>query len=352
MRSAGLIYGEDAHYLDHLGVLCKILGIPLIVTDEKIEQSAKKYYPNLSVLKYDPLETAKIILDFQLIFTCLPRPLFNEIFYLQQALLNQRVRTIWIPHGNSDKGRKSPYMEALQSEEIALVYGKQMIDFLEEKEVLSKLKRFVTMGNFRYRFYQRNRAFYSALVKKEILCFLKSNPKKIILYAPTWQDQEQSSSFLSASPILLENLPKDYALIVKPHPNLLKQQGELIQKLSLQYKSPNILFLNDFPPIYPLLAHIDIYIGDMSSIGYDFLAFNRPLFFLNESRRDCTQDLGFYLARCGTVIEKEEYATIYEKIKKSFIKNTQKEIYEYAFGKPKSFKTLKNEIEEAARSSH
>ncbi|HSX12040.1 MAG TPA: CDP-glycerol glycerophosphotransferase family protein, partial [Rhabdochlamydiaceae bacterium] len=287
-----------------------------------------------------------------LIFSCLPRPLFDEIFYFQQTILGKKVQTIWLPHGNSDKGRNSPFMEALQTEECALVYGMQMIDFFQEKQVLDKLKAFVSIGNFRFHFYQKNRAFYADLVQKEVLSFFKKRPQKIILYAPTWQDQENSSSFSSACPVLLEKLPEEFALIVKPHPHLLKQQSDFLHLLQAHYqKKSNILFLNEFPPIHPLLAYVDIYIGDMSSIGYDFLAFHRPLFFLNENRKDCAQDKSFYLAQCGEVIEKEDYATIYKRIKTASLekRERQKEIYHYAFGKPKSFKTVKKEIFDAAR---
>src|SRR5438105_1920604 len=43
----------------------------------------------------------------------------------------------------------------------------------------------------------------------------------------------------------------------------------------------NLLFITDFPLIYPLLAKTDIYLGDVSSIGYDFLFFQKPMFFFN-----------------------------------------------------------------------
>ncbi len=352
MKSAGLIYGDDSHYLDHLGTLCAILAIPLIVTDEKIKQIATKYYPKLSVIQCLPEE---IIDHYRLIFTCLPRPLFDEIFFLQQQLLNKFLHTIWVPHGNSDKGRNSLFMEALKNEKNLLVYGKQMVDFLAQKQVLDRLKTVVLTGNFRYRFYKQNCAFYKKLVQEEILSFFKTRPQKILLYAPTWQDQEGSSSYLSASSLLLEKLPNHYALIVKPHPNLLKQQADLIEGQKAYYKErSNILFLDDFPPVYPLLDAADVYIGDMSSIGYDFLAFRRPLFFLNENRRDCDSDLSFYLAQSGVVIEKEEYAAIYDKIERSSVNKSrvQEQMYEYAFGKPKSFKALKQDIQKAARSCH
>lgn len=350
MRLAGLIYGPDHHHLDHVAILCKILDCPLVVTDPEIAKAGAKYYPNLNIIHYEPLEAPlKITQEFDLLFSCLPRPLIDELFFLPQALHGKKIRTIWMPHGNSDKGKNSLFMEALQNEEMVLVYGNKMLDFLKDKQ-LSKPS--IMMGNFRYLFYKENHAFYAPIVKKELLKLLKAKTEKILLYAPTWQDQEKSSSFFSACPLLLKTLPEEFSLIIKPHPNLFLQYGELLEALIQDYGHlPNVLFLKDFPPIYPLLDHVDVYIGDMSSIGYDFLTFDRPLFFLNENRKDVLADPGFYLARCGDVVEKEEYGALYAKIKKSLPeekKQIRKEVYEYTFGLSKNLATLKNEIERAA----
>lgn len=348
MKIAGLIFQTDIHHLDHIAPLCKILDAPLIVTEDLLSESALKYYPNLDIHHYPPLEAPEaLVQNFDLIVSCYPRQLFDEFCFLPQALLNKKVATVWVPHGNSDKGRNHPFMEALQNETLALVYGKQMATFLKEKDVFAKT---VSIGNFRYHFYREHQAFYLPLIEKEIFSKLKRG-KKTILYAPTWQDSENSSSFASACPLLLKNLPPDYNLIVKPHPHLFQQQKGLLEELIMRFGDrPNILFLNHFPPIYPLLDHIDIYIGDMSSIGYDFIRFNRPLFFLNENRRDAENDLGFFLAKCGHIVEKEEYETIFlkiekhEKLSKEMVK-IQKQMVKYTFSTLKNLSTLKETLE-------
>src|SRR6267154_2464648 len=126
---AGLIYGPELHHLDHLAPLCCVMNIPLIVTEEKIAEFAKRYYPDLVVVLSDYMSVPQYLVShFDIIFYSMPRDLFDEIFFLTQKLSQKRIHTVWCPHGNSDKGNSIFYMEALKKEEAALVYGKQMID--------------------------------------------------------------------------------------------------------------------------------------------------------------------------------------------------------------------------------
>jgi len=183
-------------------------------------------------------------------------------------------------------------MEGLKEEERLLVYGKRMRHFLQAKGVDIPT---IPIGNYRLEYYERHRDFYDALLPK--------HSKTTLLYAPTWQDQERSSSFEYACSHLLEKLPEDFHLIIKPHPHLKLQYPELIEKIK-----PHLL--DAFPPIYALLNRVDLYIGDMSSIGYDFLAFNRPFILLNPHRRDHS------IATCGVTLIPEEYPAIYTHINK------------------------------------
>lgn len=345
-QSAGLIYGPELHHLDHLGPLCSFMGIPLIVTEEKIFALAKRYYPNLNAILFDYLAIAEYLVShFDAVFYSMPRDLFDEVFFFAQKLLQKRIRAIWCPHGNSDKGASVFYFEALKKEEAALVYGKQMIDFLNRKEVFKQLKGSVITGNFRHQYYLQNQAFYDQLAEKEILAKLPSS-KRTLLYSPTWQDYEKSSSFFDATIPLIETLHEDNNLIVKLHPNSLLQNEFLVEELIRKYEDKsNVLFLTEFTPIYSLLAHVDVYIGDMSSIGYDFLYFNKPMFFLNQNSREKT-----YLFRCGIEIKPEQYKNIHGIIADYFLyelrsfTEVRKEVYEYAFGHPKPLEKLKNEI--------
>ena len=350
-RAAGLIYGPESHHLDHLAPLCEILEIPLIVTEESIALAADRYYPNLEVISSDYLGVGQdLVSDFEIIFYSMPRILFDEAFFFAQKMAQKKIHTIWIPHGNSDKGNNIPYMEALHREEAALVYGEQMIEFFKRKGVFNQLKNHVVTGNFRYAYYLQNKGFYDALAEREVFRRLPES-EKTLLYAPTWQDYEKSSSFFDATTPLIENLPSNWNLIIKLHPNLLLQEEFKIDAFIQKYEGhPRVLFLTDFPPIYPLLNQIDIYIGDMSSIGYDFLSFDRPLFFLNQNARDPSTDLGLYLFRCGVEIPPEKYGQIHQVIQhflqfevRDFSKIRQ-EVYNHAFSLPKDLKTLRQEI--------
>lgn len=350
-KAAGLLYGPALYHLDHLAVVCLLMEIPLIVTEKEIEELARRYYPHLEVEyhNYIPLPEY-LVKTYDIIFYCIPRDTFDEIFFFAQKLLQKKIHTIWCPHGNSDKGHTIFFMEALKKETIALLYGKKMVDFLIRKHVYEQLKAHVLTGNLRYVFYKREKEFYDRIVAKEVTGKMTKG-EKILLYAPTWQDYEHSSSFFDACPLLIEKLPKEYNLIVKLHPNLLLREGIKTEEILWRYEDrPNVLFLKEFPPVYPLLDLVDIYIGDMSSIGYDFLAFNKPLFFLNQNQRDPQTDPGLYLYRCGTEIRPEEYKNIYTIIERHLptdaadFSSPRKETYEYTFGKEKNWSVLREQI--------
>jgi teichoic acid glycerol-phosphate primase len=347
MRAVGLLYGPEEHHLDHLAVVCLLMQIPLIVTEEEISSLAKKYYPGLNVLYHHYSDVSEhIVANYELIFSTLPKILIEEIFFFSQRLLNKRIHSIWCPHGNSDKGYRAPFMEGLQKEEIALAYGQKMLHFMQLKTVFDQLKALIFTGNFRYTFYKKERDFYQNSLLRELNL---PETKKTLLYAPTWQDSEQNSSFFSATPLLIELLPEDYSLIIKPHPHL--YEIPRTESWMLKYEDhPRVRFLKSFPPVYPLLDKCDIYIGDMSSIGYDFLTFNKPMFFLNESERDVKNDPGLYLYRCGVEILPKHYSDLYKLIdyhlpadKDDFSKIRQ-QVYDYTFGKEKDWQALRLEI--------
>ncbi len=172
-----------------------------------------------------------------------------------------------------------------------------------------------------------------------------------MLYAPTWQDYEKSSSFMDAIEPLIETLPTNHNLIVKLHPNLLLQEELKMDRILQKYEDlKNVLFLTEFPAIYPLLNLSDVYIGDMSSIGYDFLEFNRPMFFLNQHSRNPQVDHGLYLFRCGMEIHPDQYSDIHGVIDRYFqfelrdFSSIRNEVKTYAFGHCKPLDELKNEI--------
>ena len=337
IHAAGLIYGPQEHHLDHIAPIAILMNVPLIVTEPHLEDLANKYYPQLVTFCFDYVELGKVVVqEYEVIFSSLPQDLFNQIFFVAENLFKKKLLSIWCPHGNSDKGHASFFMEGLNKEKIALVYGQKMIDFLIEKKAYSQLYATIIIGNYRYAHYQACAPFYDRLVEEEVATKLRQN-SPTILYAPTWDDAENSSSQSKALQPLIENLPDHWNLIVKPHPNTMQK----ILHLDDSIQKENLLILKDFPPIYPLLKYVDVYLGDLSSIGYDFLTFQKPMFFLNSSRRDQKQDKGLYLYQCGTVIEPEDFSRFFSIIEKTPAKSFQKiqdEVYSYVFGKGENTK--------------
>src|SRR5690606_38510599 len=101
-----------------------------------------------------------------------------------------------------------------------------------------------------------------------------------------------------------------------------------------------IHFVDGFPLIYPLLKQVDFYLGDYSSIGYDFLYFDRPLFFLGALKQTPLQ-------ACGLTIKN---SPIYETIKNASdtpYREKRKALYQHVYGDRKPLSELKQAIEYA-----
>lgn len=287
MRSVAIHTGPPS-YLDHLGVLASLLDIPLIVTEENTLKAAKTFYPMINCSWMDLRELSLDFLASQFDVIYMSSHQWSwELLPLIELLYGKKMRMVYCPHGNSDKGHSQTDHFR---KDIVLAYGSHMIDLLTQTGATKQITQLVTVGNFRYAFYQKNAPFYHQLLNDR---WKKRRPT--LLYAPTWDDGENPTSFFKLCFSLVESTLPYFDLVIKLHPFLEEQNPsqtwEIIEKLSTV---PGVHFLNDFPSIYPILNNCDGYIGDASSIGYDFLAFDRPLFFLTEGRgpiRECGQTI-------------------------------------------------------------
>ncbi|HUD01103.1 MAG TPA: CDP-glycerol glycerophosphotransferase family protein, partial [Rhabdochlamydiaceae bacterium] len=102
-----------------------------------------------------------------------------------------------------------------------------------------------------------------------------------------------------------------------------------------------IVFLSDFPCIYPILNASDGYLGDFSSIGYDFLAINKPLFFLDSH-------FGA-LYKCGLQLNLDEHLgkSILQHAERPCFKKLQEETYQYVFGETRDSEMILKDLKEA-----
>ena len=319
--------GDDTiHHLDHLAPIAFAMKSPLIHDTERLHHALKRYYPQVSPLLI-PLQQ-DIITHLALHCDCIFYSNANYRKNLEPliAMLYQKQPQFWYcPHGNSDKPL-SHY--ALQDR--ALIYGNQMKRRLIQEGYANHLKACIPIGNLRAAFYQKHRDFYDSLVEKEILSrFAKKRP--LYFYAPTWRDWEETSSFPNIANALIEQLPDTINLIVKLHPWLERDLPHLVYSLEERYKNrSNLIILSNYPLVLPILKRVDLYIGDASSIGYDFLLYNRPMFFIQPTEKS------FPLSQCGIVIPKESYDSLFSFIaihidKQKLFKKTRTALYNDAF---------------------
>jgi hypothetical protein len=348
-RAAGVMTGPATH-LDHLGVLCARLELPLIVTEEHACDLAREYYPGLSILFKEPGELTlddlakryDLLLGSGRFWACDLLPLF-------QLLYHKRMRLAFCPHGNSDKGHTTP-PDALQCpQDIALVYGEHMVDLLKRTGAYPAISQVIRTGNYRLPYYRTHHAFYDDLVQERLLSRLAPH-RATILYAPTWPDRENPTSLFTAIRPLIEELTPDYNLIIKVHPLLEERYPAHLYHIEACYdQTPGLLFLRDFPPIYPLLARCAFYLGDYSSIGYDFLAFDRPLFFIHSGAH------APYLQRCGMRIPLEELPRVRTFLAVHATENQERyaaarrDAYRYAFGEEVEVESYRNALASAIR---
>jgi hypothetical protein len=318
-KSAAFLYGVDFQYLDHILPLADLLSIPLILTNEYIHSLARDFYPKTNLKLYSPLSFSEsIVKDYDVIFTCFPKKLIAPLFFFDEHKLRKKLLSIWLPHGNSDKDN----LAGLIDEKIVLTYGKQMVDILSKKNLLPHFYQQIVVGNYRAKFYEKHKSFYETVLEKK-LRFEKK--QKTLLFAPTWGNPDTEESLI----FILKHLPSSYNLFIKLHPNILLKG--LFYGLKEKYEDlPNIKFLDEFPPVYPLLSRVDILIGDYSSINYDFLYFDRPIFFLSQEK---------------SPIHHTGYMTSLEKLFKDLEKpdiysDARKTLFSYAFDKHAPYEEL------------
>lgn len=345
MKGIGVLPSKCACHIDHLVPLCQILEIPLLVTDPLVKEIIDLYYPPMEVQIATPpdycLDDALEGYDFFVYAEHFRKG--NGAFHFVEYATRRRARSVYTLHGNSDKWRDIFWIERLLEEDVVLLYGPQMVDYLYEKGAARPVIR---CANYRLAYYQKHAPFLDAKLSLP-------QGKPTILYAPTWASPSRFtemrfdfSSYFEAHRYLFENVPEKFQLIVKLHPHMSFLAPEMIEEVKKTY--PHLWFLEDSPLIYPLLNRIDIYLGDHSSIGYDFLHFNRPLFFLNNRQPT-------YLHRCGVSIEEKAYPDAYEIIEENLATDQErfgeirKEAYEYAFGRELPLEHLKQEVWQACK---
>ncbi|MBA7535058.1 hypothetical protein ES705_27308 [subsurface metagenome] len=109
--------------------------------------------------------------------------------------------------------------------------------------------------------------------------------KRNVLYAPTWMDGMGNSSFKKFGLNISNYFPEEYQLTIKLHPNIYHYKSHLVKKLKQKIKmKKNILLLEKSRKIYnivPVMVASDVLITDVSGVSHEYIAFLRPMIFLD-----------------------------------------------------------------------
>lgn len=357
IQGVALVGDYQVNNADHLGPIAAMMDVPLMFLNESDTELCVDLYPGVQITTppYEEFNAEYMISKYDVLFLSdlWPQAKFQMTFGELEKEYNKRMRHVFCPHGFSDK---SYYLVDCVNEDIPLIYGNNMLDMIKEHKRDHLLKNYVITGNYRYTYYKKHKEHFDQIVQDRYLSrFAKK--QTTIIYAPTWMDMEEASTFFDALENLLDDLPDHYNMLVKIHPRLEvhsqpdKDNTALYHYLVGKYsKKPNVVFVEYFPLVFPLLAASDIYLGDSSSVGYDFLAFNRPMFFFNKFRRDPKTDRSAMLFRAGISLVPEEYALLYKVMEKQLPKDTEQfgavrtELWNYTFGPERRFEDIKQDI--------
>lgn len=126
-----------------------------------------------------------------------------------------------------------------------------------------------------------------------------------VLYAPTWQDAKFNTSLPRYGREVLSQVPEEYNLIVKLHPNTKRydlKNYRMVKRIS--ENNPQIKLLDFHHDVMPIMAASDLLITDISTVSHEFLCFDRPLVFLDPRLLSIRKDK-VWVWRCGSVVKRK-----------------------------------------------
>ncbi len=290
MKTLGLCH-PSFFILDHLAPLSYYFDIPLVCFDPKILEMAQKYYPSLNIRYEESME--KSVLSYLQEYDLILHSMLSWstlAISLREILGRPECRIAYMPHGNSDKKRvmQDPHLK----HDIFLVYGNHMLEMLSEKIKKGDIHTAIPIGNLRARYYVDHKDFFDQIAHQEIPITLG---KKTVLYAPTWEDGENRFCFFEEAEKLCTALSQTFNLLIKPHPHIEEKYPVEYFLLKSRCEEKGVQFVEDFPHIYSLLSKVDLFIGDTSSMAYDFLFYDRPIYLVASAGKTLLEGCSFKL---------------------------------------------------------
>ena len=149
-----------------------------------------------------------------------------------------------------------------------------------------------------------------------------NNKRKTILYAPTWVSQNVKMKIVKFSPHgesslerwskdIIQELYKDYNIIIKYHSRIFRKPGDIYDQIDRLIDAlgagENVKIKKD-DNILPYMVQADLMISDISTACYEWFHFDKPIVFANPSpaHYSPSNDIGSntYAWQAGDVINK------------------------------------------------
>lgn len=213
--------------------------------------------------------------------------------FLRAEERTEQTRAVQIFHGMSDK--PFTYERDFSDYLLCLCVGQRQVDRLLQTPFNQGMK-WTLIG-------------YPKFDNPPTATPLFENDKKTIIYCPTWRKENISSIEIFLNHLdVIDHLAQNYNLIVKPHPNIFNPDRQfydrsIVDRLYRLSKIKLILSGN----VMPWFAQADLFVGDISAAGYEWLYFNKPMVFLNPQPGilQASPDVASmtYLWQCGDVCD-------------------------------------------------
>ena len=122
--------------------------------------------------------------------------------------------------------------------------------------------------------------------------------KKLLLYAPTFRDGEKHHPKLHLDmDALMANLPEDYVLLLRLHPFVAEAYAKdhPVEEMQINQGSTRVVLVSEYPDLNELLCVSDALITDYSSIVFEYVLLNRPMYFVTDDLDEFSDHgRGFY----------------------------------------------------------
>lgn len=160
---------------------------------------------------------------------------------------------------------------------------------------------------------------------------LGEKSEKIVLLAPSWGESAILKRY--GKKIISSLVETGYKIIIRPHPQSMVSEKEMMEKLMLAFPNSSRLEWNFDNDNFDVLKKSDILITDFSGIIFDYtLVFDRPLIYADTSFDDSPYDASWIedeplwrfeaLKKLGVKLEEKDFPNI-KQIIDSTIESTE-----------------------------